>query len=159
MRSKKHLIWTIIIASIATFINVFIIVQSCLNGVKSTSSSSLVVDIFKGIINFFNKDAINESNIGTFTQVIRKVVGHFGLFVLSGFFTSLAIHLGSYYLKKYQWLYGFAFTLFFGLFLAGLTELIQSFIPTRSGEIRDVLIDFSGFIVGLGFASIINYHI
>lgn len=155
--NKKHFIWTIVIASIAIAINVFIIVQSCLNGIKSTNSSGIVVNILKSIINAFSKDAINEGNIDSFTHVVRKLVGHFGLFVCSGLSSSLAIHFASYYLKRYQWWYGLIFTLFFGLFLAGLTELIQSFIPDRSGQLTDVLIDYSGYILGTGIIVLIVF--
>ena len=155
--NKKHFIWTIVIVAIAIAINIFIIIQSCLNGVRSTSSSGWVVTLFKNIINTFSKDAINDGNISTFTYVIRKLIGHFGLFVLSGVSSTLALHFASYYLKNYKWWYGLVFTLFFGLFLAGLTELIQSFIPSRSGEVLDVLIDFSGYVLGTGIIVLILF--
>ena len=61
----------------------------------------------------------------------------------------------TYYLKKYKHWYGLVFSLFFGLFIAGLTEVIQSFIPGRSGEIVDVLIDYGGYILGTGIIVLI----
>ena len=82
--NKKHLIFTIIITTLAISLNIFIIIQSCLNGAESSSSSGFVVTLLKNIINTFVKDAINESNIDTFSGVIRKLIGHFGLFLLSG---------------------------------------------------------------------------
>ena len=159
IKNKKHFIWTIVIAAIALAINTFIIVQSCLNGNQSTQSSGIVVTVFKSVINFFHKDAINESNIGTLTHVTRKLVGHYGLFVFSGLSSSLAIHFASYYLKNYKWWYGLIFSLFFGLCLAGVTELIQSFIPSRSGEVVDVLIDYSGYVTGTGIIVLILFLI
>lgn len=39
--------------------------------------------------------------------------------------------------------------LFFGLLVPVLDEGLQLLIPGRSGEVRDVLIDFSGVLVGL----------
>ena len=138
----------------------FIILQSCLNGDRSTESSGFVVELFKSLINIFSKNAINENNIGTFTQVIRKLIGHFGLFAVDGLISSWAIYLSSAYIKKYKQLYGLLFSLFslfFGLFIAGLTEVIQSFIPSRSGEIVDVLIDFSGYLLGTGIIALIIF--
>ena len=44
-----------------------------------------------------------------------------------------------------------------GLFLAILTELIQSFVPGRSGEIIDVLIDLSGYLIGVIIVGVVTY--
>ena len=38
--------------------------------------------------------------------------------------------------------------LLYGFLFAGLTELIQSFVPGRAGLFSDVIIDFSGYSVG-----------
>ena len=157
IKNKKHFIFTIVVVTLAVAINVFIIVHSCLNGKLSTNESGKIVALLKTIINAFGKDAINEGNIDTFTHVVRKLVGHFGLFVFSGAFSTWAFHLSSYYLNKYKWWYGLIFTLFFGLFLASLTELIQTFVPGRSGQITDVLIDYSGYILGTGIVVLISF--
>ena len=137
--------------------NIFIIVQACLNGETSSSSSGMLVNLLKSFINLFNKEAINESNIGEFTQVIRKLFGHFGFFAISGGLTSWSVYLVSYYLKKYKHFMGIIFTLCFGLFLAGLTELIQAFVPGRSPQITDVLIDFGGYLLGTGIVLLIVF--
>lgn len=156
-KRKFHIVLTIIVFALSIAMNAFIIVQSCLYSAMSTSSSGLAVNILKAIINAFHNNAINEDNIGTFTYVIRKLIGHFGFFTISGLLTSWAIYLLSYYLKKYKHYMGIIFSLCFGLFLAGLTELIQSFIPDRSGQISDVLIDFGGYILGMGIIILIVF--
>lgn len=153
--NKRHLIATIILSSFTILFNIFIITQSCLNGNQSTASSGFVVELIKTVINAFSKDTINESNIGILTSITRKLVGHFGLFLISGLLTSWSIHLISKYIKKYQFWFGITFSLFFGLFLAGLTELIQRFVPGRSGEITDVLIDYGGYLLGTSIIIII----
>lgn len=140
-------------------INAFIVVQACLNGFKSTQSSGLVVAFLKSIINGISPNAINDSNIDTFTYLVRKLVGHFGLFAFSGAFTTWSIYLGGYYLKNFKDYMGLTFSLCFGLFLAGLTELIQRFVPERSGQFTDVLIDFAGYLVGTGILILIVFII
>ena len=35
-----------------------------------------------------------------------------------------------------------------GLFLGSLTEVMQLFIPGRSGKITDVIVDFIGYLLG-----------
>ena len=153
--NKRHLVATIILTSFSVLFNIFIITQSCLNGNQSTESSGFVVELLKAFINAFSKDTINESNIGILTSITRKAVGHFGLFFISGILTSWSIHLMSKYIKKYQFWFGISFSLFFGLFLAGLTELIQRFVPGRSGEFTDVLIDYGGYLLGTSIIIII----
>ena len=133
---------------LALAINGYIIMHSCLNAAESTKASAGVTDFVKNFINFFKHDAINDSNYGSFSTFIRKAFGHFGLFVVSGLFTSLALYLS---LSPYSWSKHYInvmFSLAFGLFMGLLTELIQLSVPGRSGEITDVLIDFSGYLVG-----------
>ena len=157
--NKRYLIATIIISSLAVLFNAFIIMQSCLDGLRSSASSGLVVNLLKAIINGIHKDAINEANIDTFTYVIRKLIGHFGFFLISGVLTSLSIHMVSKYLKQYRYYMGIIFSLSLGLFLSGLTELIQIFIPDRSGEVVDVHIDFGGYALGTGILILILFLI
>lgn len=141
---KKKYLFPIIIISITVFINAFIIMHSCFNASLSSSSSGRLVNILKTIINVFIKDGINDNNIGTFTHVIRKLIGHFSLFVISGFFTSLSF----YFIKNIKHVYYYLSTLTFGFLLATMTEFIQRYVPGRSGEFIDSMIDFGGYITG-----------
>lgn len=155
--NKRYLIASIIVILLAVVVNAFIIMQSCLNGFLSSRSSGMTVNLFKGIINGISPNTINDSNIDTFTHVIRKLIGHFGLFVVSGLSTSGAIYL---WFKPQKWyrLYRFIYSsLGFGFFLAGLTEIIQLFVPNRSGQFTDVLIDFSGFLLGFSIILLVIY--
>ena len=157
MKNKRYLIATIIVSALAVSLNFFIILHACLNGDASSQTSGPVVELFKSIINLFHAGTINDSNIGTFTQVIRKLVGHFGLFLADGALTTWSIYLVSAYWKKYKHWYGLIFTLFFGLFMAGLSEFIQIFIPGRSGELLDILIDYGGYLLGTGTIVLIAF--
>ena len=155
--NKRYFIAVIILTSLAVIINAFIIVQSCLNGARSTESSGFVVNLLKSIINGISPNAINDGNIETFSGVIRKLVGHFGLFLVSGLLTSSALYL---WIKELSWYKNYLFlciSLGFGFVLAGLTEIIQLFVPNRSGEFTDVLIDFSGYILGLGIIVLVAF--
>ncbi len=155
--NKRYFIAVIILTSLAVIVNAFIIVQSCLNGARSTESSGFVVNLLKSIINGISPNAINDGNIETFSGVIRKLVGHFGLFLVSGLLTSSALYL---WIKELSWYKNYLFlciSLGFGFLLAGLTEIIQLFVPNRSGQFTDVLIDFSGYILGLGIIVLIAF--
>lgn len=155
----KHLVFTVIVGLLSISINVFIIIQASLDGVSSTESSSHIVNFLKTIINTFAHDAINESNIDAFSGIIRKLVGHFGLFLVSALLFSWWVYLMRIYIKFFERYIGLIISLVFGLTLASLTELIQIYTPGRSGELRDILIDYSGYIIGTGIILLIIFII
>ena len=147
-KSKTYLVWTIIVCLFALAINIFIIVHSCLNASESTNASNGVVEVLQNIINAIFPNAITPSNHDAFAAFIRKAVGHFGLFMVSGSLTSLAIYLALDPLKKFKYWMLIIMSLGFGLFMGILTEIIQLNVDGRSGEFTDVLIDFSGYLLG-----------
>ena len=146
--TKKYLIWSIIVSVFALAINVFIIVHSCLDASASSGSSKGIVDFLKDIVNTFAPNTITESNYDSFTNFIIKAVGHFGLFFISGILTSLAIYLWCNPIKGSKYWMLISITLEFGLLMGLITEIIQLNVPGRSGELLDVLIDFSGYLLG-----------
>lgn len=90
--------------------------------------------------------------IGLSQHIIRKLA-HMAEFAAQGFFFSL------FFLRRNKRLSEFFINvLFFGLLSACTDEAIQMFFDGRSGEIRDVFIDFSGTFLGL-FASVITFNI
>ena len=133
---------------LALAINGYIIMHSCLDATESSKASAGVVDVIASIINAFKADAINASNYDSLSTFVRKAFGHFGLFMVSGLLTSLALYLS---LSPHSWCKHYMnvmFSLVFGLFMGMITEIIQLAVPGRSGEITDVLIDFSGYLLG-----------
>ena len=147
-QKKGYWITLIIITALSVGMNAFIVLQSCLDGAQSTGSSNIAANFFKAIINFFSPNAINEGNWDSFCGVIRKLIGHFGFFAISGVLTTLSVDLWMHPYAAYRPYKPFIISLSGGFFLAGLTELIQRFIPNRSGEFKDVLIDFGGYLLG-----------
>ncbi len=146
--------WIIIALTIA--VNIFIIVNSCLPAEESTQASRWIVDPLQNIINAIKPNTINGSNIDSFTHIVRKIIGHFFLFVISGLLTTVSIKFIDYdYEQKF-----FKFVIISsisGLFLAILTEFTQKFVPGRSGEAVDVLIDFSGYMLSTLIVCLIIY--
>ena len=146
--SKKYLIWTIIFSLLAIAINAYIIVHSCLDAIKSTEASNGVVEITEDIVNTVAPGTITPENHETFASFVRKAFGHFGLFAISGFLSSLAIYLAISPFNKQKYYQIIIIALSFGLLMGFITETIQIFVPGRSGELTDVLIDFSGYLFG-----------
>ncbi len=148
--------WQLLIIVLSVAINVFIIVNSCMNAHQSSHESGFIVDLLSNILNGIKPGTINEENYSEFSSVIRKLVGHFGLFLISGIFTTLSIKFIYYDLTKKCWIF-LIISASSGLFLAILTEIIQLFVPGRSGEFKDVMIDFGGYIIPLIIISAIIF--
>lgn len=146
--SKKYLIWTIIFSVIALAINAYIIIHSCLDAVQSTEASDGVVEVTEEVVNTVAPGTITPDNHESFVSLVRKAFGHFGLFMVSGFFSSLAFYLSISPFNKQKYYQIIIIALAFGLLMGLITETIQLFVPGRSGEITDVLIDFSGYLLG-----------
>lgn len=146
--SKKYLIWTIIVSVLALAINIYIVVHSCLDATQSTEASKGVVEVVENIVNTISPGAVNESNYDAFVTFVRKAFGHFGLFAISGLLSSLAIYLLINPMKWAKHYLTAIIGLSFGLTMGAITEIIQLNVPGRSGEFLDVLIDFSGYLLG-----------
>ena len=84
-----------------------------------------------------------------FSTVVRKTIGHAAVFMVAQIFTFLALYMFLY--EKKWWLYS-SISLGEGLFICVLSELIQHFVPTRDGTVKDVFIDFAGVVVGFALA-------
>ena len=157
--SKKHLVWTIIISLLSLAVNIFIIVHSCLNASQSSEASGGVVEFLAKIINSIKPGSITDQNIDSFSNFIRKAVGHFGLFMTSGLLTTLAAHLILNMFKWAKYYLQIIIALAWGLSLAILTEVIQLNVDGRSGEFTDVLIDYSGYLLGFLIIFLILFFI
>ena len=146
--SKKYWIWTIIVIVLAVAINAYIIMHSCLDAAASTQQSQGVVEVSEEVVNTISPGTVTPENHDSFATFIRKAFGHFGLFVISGLLSSLATYL---LINPFKWSKHYLTVIIglaFGLIIAITTEIIQLNVPGRSGEFADVLIDFSGYLLG-----------
>lgn len=81
---------------------------------------------------------------------VSDIVLHGGAFV----YLTLALVLAQYgnaSLRTAIYVRTFVFMMAYGLFL----ELVQSFVPERTAEIKDLLVDLAGIGVGLGLARLV----
>lgn len=79
------------------------------------------------------------------SMIVPKILGHLAMFFVEGI---LAMWVALNYHSKKKLINIIIFASI-GLILAMLTEIIQLFIPERSARVVDVLIDFTGYIIGL----------
>lgn len=133
--------------------------HSCLDAIRSTEASNSVVEVAEETINTISPGTITEANHESFASFVRKAFGHFGLFVISGLLSPLAIYL---IINPFKWSKHYLnviIGLSFGLMIAAVTEIIQLNVPGRSGEFTDVLIDFGGYLVGALIVGLILFLI
>lgn len=120
-----------------------ILILSFSTGQQSTEQSNFISQIILNVFNFLRiplqDHVVNELHVW-----VRKLIGHFGMFAIDGFFAYMTFRMG--WLKK-SW-QRFLFTMMFGLTVAALTETAQLFVPERAGLVVDALIDLLGFALG-----------
>ena len=157
--SRSYLIWTIVLCVLAIAINAYIIFHACLDAAQSTQQSNGVVEVAEDTVNTISPGTITPENHDSFATFIRKAFGHFGLFTISGMLTTLALFFACSPYKWYRNYLLIIMSLGFGLLIGITTELIQLNVPGRSGEFLDVLIDFSGYLLGFLLILIILFLI
>ena len=154
-KNRKFLIPSIIFTVISVLLNAFIIYHACLRGSSSSSWSDAISETAASVINSIVPDTITEANMPDFASFIRKAIGHFGLFGLDAIFTTFAVYFSICETNFYKHYWGIAISSTIGILVAVLTEIIQKFVPGRSGEFTDVLIDTLGALIGCILISIV----
>lgn len=140
---KKQTILRIIsiIFVLAWMVTVFMLSHQIAEDSSKTSSNFITV-----IIKLFNKD-IEQEQLETIMLKVETIVrklAHFVLYTLGGMLITIMFINFKEYITKTK----------IASFLLGATyaitdEIHQLFIPGRSGEIRDVLIDSTGVLLGV----------
>lgn len=156
MQPKKELVCIYLFLIISTMINVFIIVEGFIGGSDSASQSFSITNLFIEFVKLFDPNSPIVTDPVTTHAVMRKLVGHYGLFGLSGLFTTLTlifINDGMSLHKKEILI----ISLFCGVSLAFLSELAQLLTPGRYMSVIDMLIDLAGYISFGGIAFLIAY--
>lgn len=135
--------------TIFIILTIVIVVFASFSGDVSSEQSSTLGQF---LVNFLSRLNINLSatQLDSLQVFIRKAIGHFGLFFLNGIFATLSGHYWLALNSKAKTLVVFSI----GVFLAGLSEFIQVFAPERGPSFGDVLIDVSGFVLGILFSLI-----
>ena len=95
-------------------------------------------------INVISMDVTKYDHIHS---LIRKLVGHYGCFLVTAIFGILTCFLFFFDDKKGKY-WSTAIFLLVGLILAILSEVLQIFTSDRGPAASDVMIDFAGYLTG-----------
>jgi len=112
----------------------FIFLMSSFNGNSSNDQSGSIVTFISNILNIDNLE---------FLSLLIRKLAHFTEYFILGILTINCF-------KDYKFNNIFIYSLLFCIFYACTDEVHQLFVPGRSGNIIDVLIDSVGSIFGCG---------
>lgn len=116
------------------------------NSLQIAEQSSLRSEQVQEIVN----QAAGTVGLGPFSLHVIRKMAHFTEFMMMGFWFMLCLRVYTrHFIKHVSW------PLFFGLGTAVTDETIQLFVDGRGSSVKDVWIDFSGFLVGLFVALVI----
>ncbi|MCR5786577.1 MAG: VanZ family protein [Acholeplasmatales bacterium] len=142
----KKKIYTIIFALIYIALYIFFILKSAETGEESTGSSMIVAKMIRNVLNsLFNTHIEIDDH---FLNLVRKLIGHFGFFVVFGIVSIiLFILIHSLGIIKNAVLVGI-YHYIGGLSLAIISEFVcQALTTNRGPSYKDVMIDYSGYII------------
>lgn len=130
------------------FVLLWMILVFMLSNEVAIDSSSTSVNFIRLILKIFNCN-VTENVLELLQPVIRKMA-HFVLYTLGGILVyNMCLQLGVKKTKKKSFC--------IGMFYAITDEIHQLFVEGRSGEIRDVIIDSTGVVLGIIILSFIIY--
>lgn len=118
---------------------IFIFIESSMTAQTSSGQSNIIVDM---IHSWF---PVDNSQLDMISFLVRKCA-HITEYII----LTLFIYYGFYKNDHTSLLYTFLISLIY----AGLDEFHQLFVPGRSGQFQDVMIDSIGIIIGLCCISI-----
>ena len=141
MKKTSYLLLSLLIIA-------FIFGNSMMDATDSNSESRFLTAFVQNVLNWLGFHV----PIGELHHAIRKCA-HFTEYALEAFF--VAKTLTAFRVRRQTWL---AYALLIGLLTAVIDENIQLYSIGRSGQVTDVLLDFSGTIVGVVMAMLISWN-
>lgn len=149
---KRNIIFTIFLL-LSLAINTFIVFEGATNGNDSSSQSFGVTNWVLDVIGKIDPNSWMVLDRDAAHALIRKLIGHFALFGLSGIISTLMfVFINNPLKKKIQIVIS---NMMYGFYFALVSELVQHFTPGRYMSFVDVMIDFSGYVLFGGITFII----
>jgi len=150
---KKRNILFVVFLLLSLAINAFIVFEGATNGNDSSSQSFGVTNWVVDVIGKIDSNSWMVLDRDAAHALIRKLIGHFALFGVSGIFSTLMfLFINDSLKKKTQIVIS---SMMYGFFFAFISELAQYFTPGRYMSFLDVMIDFSGYVLFGGITFII----
>ena len=146
MVNKKLIILRVACFTLSLLIMVFIFSMSAQDAETSSNTSGGLIE---SVIRFFDKGFAElsqieqEEYVGKFQFIVRKLA-HFSVYLALGF----TLSAGMQTFVKLRVFVRTLFAFIIGVLYAILDEIHQIYVPGRSCELRDMLIDSTGILIG-----------
>lgn len=146
MVNKKLIILRVACFTLSLLIMVFIFSMSAQDAETSSNTSGGLIE---SVIRFFDKGFTElsqieqEEYVGKFQFIVRKLA-HFSVYLALGF----TLSAGMQTFVKLRVFVRTLFAFIIGVLYAISDEIHQIFVPGRSCELRDMLIDSTGILIG-----------
>ena len=124
------------------FLIVYFAASSASESTKtSDKTTEIVIEVYDAITP--TKESVkNRYSMDEISHFVRKAIGHFLLFSALGFFASMTY---IYFINKMK--LRLILSLISGIIVAIISEIIQIFAEGRGPAIKDVLLDYSGYLL------------
>ena len=148
---KNKIIYSIIVTIIYVGLLITYIYFSLSSGDESSSFSENVAEVVANTLNNMGANITPDESLHT---IIRKLIGHFGYFVLIGISSFMFYNM----LKNINFIFRLIIHFSMGFLFALFTEFgLQAIATNRGPSIVDTMIDFGGFSVSIMKASSVRY--
>jgi cation transport ATPase len=133
------------------YLGAFIVISAVIflfasfSGEVSTDQSNVFVEAITTFLGWFGFQ-LDAGAIGALSTIVRKLLGHFMIFLLDGVFAYLTIV--SFFHFKRQ-LISFLWAALTMVLVASTSEIIQLFASGRAGQFVDVILDSAGAFIGI----------
>lgn len=145
-QKKRKSPFTIFFRILFTACLIYSVVFIFQNSLQIAEQSSLRSEQVQQVVN----EVAGTVGLGPFSLHVIRKMAHFTEFMMMGFWFMLCLRVYTrHFIKHISW------PLFLGLGTAVTDETIQIFVDGRGSSVKDVWIDFAGFLVGLFVALII----
>ncbi len=137
------------------YLSVFIIITGVIflfasfTGEVSADQSSVFVEAIVAFLHGFGFD-LGQAAVGALSTIVRKVIGHFLIFMADGVFAYLTAV--SFFRLRRGWMFLLASALAM-ILVASVSEIIQLFASGRAGTLVDVILDSAGAFLGIGLSA------
>lgn len=136
-KTREISVFSIVMTAVTVLLLGFIFGHSMMTADVSAKESGLTLSFLMGFCDFLGIPV-------SLSDFIVRKAAHFAEFALLGIFTVITFY--SYFKKAFKYILS---ELFICLAAAVTDETIQLFVPGRSGQITDVLVDFFGSLAGI----------
>lgn len=152
LRKKREVIWDVIAILLAIIWMVVIFILSECSAGTSSEQSGIVVEILKKV---FNISFEQPELLDNLTVIVRKCAHAFEYFVLGILFLNI---IRQFWLTTYKkkWVEYWYLAVIGAFLYAVADEVHQAFVPGRSCELCDIIIDTIAACIGVGMVMLLR---